>query len=102
MDKLYDAEAVEKATLAALKDFQLETVKRVDALFRGGQRRVLVADEVGLGKTVVARGVIAKTASLRREENDDLFKVAYICSNQNIANQRTDRVRLRCHSRLPQ
>ena len=33
MDKVYDAKAVEAATLAALKDFQLETVKRVDALF---------------------------------------------------------------------
>lgn len=95
MDKVYDAKAVEAATLAALKDFQLETVKRVDALFRSGQRRVLVADEVGLGKTVVARGVIAKTATLRREEHDDLFKVAYICSNQNIANQNVQKLRVR-------
>ena len=94
MDKVYDAKAVETATLAALKDFQLETVKRVDALFRSGQRRVLVADEVGLGKTVVARGVIAKTATLRREEHDDLFKVAYICSNQNIANQNVQKLRV--------
>lgn len=94
MDKFYDAKTVEKATLAALKDFQLETVNRVDALFRGGQRRVLVADEVGLGKTVVARGVIAKTACLRREEHDDLFKVAYICSNQNIANQNVQKLRV--------
>ncbi len=96
MDKVYDAKAVEAATLAALKDFQLETVKRVDALFRSGQRRVLVADEVGLGKTVVARGVIAKTATLRREEqeHDDLFKVAYICSNQNIANQNVQKLRV--------
>ena len=92
MDNVYDAKAVEEATLATLKDFQLETVKRVDALFRGGQRRVLVADEVGLGKTVVARGVIAKTATLRREEHDDLFKVAYICSNQNIANQNVQKL----------
>lgn len=28
-----------------------------------------------------------KTARLRMEENDELFKVIYICSNQNIANQ---------------
>jgi hypothetical protein len=34
MDNVYDAKAVEEATLATLKDFQLETVKRVDALFR--------------------------------------------------------------------
>ena len=90
----YNAKAVEKTTLDALKDFQRETVNRVDALFRSGQRRVLVADEVGLGKTVVARGVIAKTAVLRREEKDDLFKVAYICSSQNIANQNVQKLRI--------
>ena len=64
MDKVYDAKAVEAATLAALKDFQLETVKRVDALFRSGQRRVLVADEVGLGKTVVAPRRYSKNGHL--------------------------------------
>lgn len=78
---------VEKRTLAGLKDFQRATVERVDDLFRHGQNRVLVADEVGMGKTLIARGVIAKTARLRMEEKDDLFKVVYICSNQNIANQ---------------
>lgn len=78
---------VEKRTLAGLKDFQRATVERVDGLFRHGQNRVLVADEVGMGKTLIARGVIAKTARLRMEEKDDLFKVVYICSNQNIASQ---------------
>lgn len=48
---------------------------------------MLVADEVGMGKTLIARGAIVKTARLRIEEKDDLFKVIYICSNQNIANQ---------------
>ena len=48
---------------------------------------MLVADEVGMGKTLIARGTIVKTARLRIEEKDDLFKVIYICSNQNIANQ---------------
>ena len=38
-------------------------------------------------KTLIARGAIVKTARLRIEEKDDLFKVIYICSNQNIANQ---------------
>lgn len=93
-DKTYDAVAVEKETLAALKDFQRATVERVDALFRTGHKRILVADEVGLGKTVIARGVIAKTARLRKEENDDLFKVAYICSNLSIANQNVQKLRL--------
>ena len=54
---------------------------------RHNQNRVLVADEVGMEKTLIARGAIVKTARLRIEEKDDLFKVIYICSNQNIANQ---------------
>ena len=51
------------ATLATLKDFQRRTV---DYAFRrlytdpDLTRRFLIADEVGLGKTLVARGLIAK------------------------------------------
>ena len=78
---------VEAKTLAMLKDFQRATVERIDALYRNKQKRVLVADEVGLGKTLIARGVIAKMAKIRFEEGDDLFKVVYVCSNQNIARQ---------------
>ena len=77
----------EQKTMNGLKDFQCATVERIDSLFRAGQKRVLVADEVGLGKTLIGRGVIAKTAKLRYEEGDKLFKVVYICSNQIIANQ---------------
>ena len=78
---------VEAKTLAMLKDFQRATVERIDALYWKGQKRVLVADEVGLGKTLIARGVIAKMAKLRYLEDDPLFKVVYVCSNQNIARQ---------------
>lgn len=70
-----------------LKDFQRATVDRIDALFRSGQHRVLVADEVGLGKTLIAKGAIAKCAVMQHETGDDLFKIVYICSNQVIANQ---------------
>lgn len=82
-----DFNEIEKSTMNVLKDFQRETVNRIDYLFRNGQKRVLVADEVGLGKTLIARGTIVKTARMRIEEGDDLFKVVYVCSNQNIANQ---------------
>ena len=78
---------VEAKNLAILKDFQRATVERIDTLYRNHQKRVLVADEVGLGKTLIARGVIAKMAKLRFEEKDNLFKVVYVCSNQNIAHQ---------------
>lgn len=85
---------IEERVLSELKPFQRATVKRVEKLFRAGNNRVLVADEVGLGKTLVARGVIATTARMERESGDaasrasrPLFKVAYICSNGAIANQ---------------
>ena len=81
--------------MAGLKAFQQATVERVDELFRRGQPRVLVADEVGLGKTMIARGVIAQTAILRlRDEGDELFKVVYVCSNQNIARQNVGKLRI--------
>lgn len=72
---------------AELKDFQRATVDRVSTLFRNGQDRVLVADEVGMGKTMIAKGVIANMAQIRLDEGDELMKVVYICSNQSIANQ---------------
>ena len=56
-------------------------------MFENDQNRVLVADEVGMGKTMIAKGVIAKMAQIRINEGDDLFKVVYICSNQAIAKQ---------------
>lgn len=87
MSNKYDAKAVAEATMKTLKDFQRETVNRVIELFRSEHNRVLIADEVGLGKTVVARGVVAKFAELREEEHDDLVKIVYICSNQSIAKQ---------------
>lgn len=74
-------------TMETLKDFQCATVERVAELFENGQNRVLVADEVGMGKTLIARGVISKTAIIQCKANDDLFKIVYICSNQVIAKQ---------------
>ena len=78
---------LESMTFDSLKDFQKKTVERVASLFENNQNRVLVADEVGLGKTMIAKGVIAKMAQIRIKEGDDLFKVVYLCSNQEIARQ---------------
>ena len=83
----FDIDKTEQLTMNGLKDFQRATVERIDTLFRENHRRVLVADEVGMGKTLIARGTIVKTARIRLEEKDDLFKVVYICSNISIANQ---------------
>lgn len=71
------------------KDFQEATAQRIFEVFKNnGQNRVLLADEVGLGKTIIAKTVIEKVAQWHKEElNDDFFKVVYICSNANIAKQ---------------
>lgn len=85
---MIDLKRKEREILAGLKDFQLATVERVDSLFCSGYRRVLVADEVGLGKTLVAKGLIARMARhYQQEKKKELFKVVYVCSNQSIAGQ---------------
>lgn len=78
---------LDEKTFCTLKDFQKKTVERVASLYENNQNRVLVADEVGLGKTMIAKCVITKLAKIRINEGDDLFKVVYVCSNQAIAKQ---------------
>lgn len=90
----FNIDATEAKTMCGLKDFQRATVERIDYLFRHGQNRVLVADEVGMGKTLIARGAIVKTARLRLEEGDDLLKVVYICSNTGIASQNIQKLKV--------
>lgn len=92
--KNFNIDATEAQTMCGLKDFQRATVERIDYLFRHGQNRVLVADEVGMGKTLIARGAIVKTARLRLEEGDDLLKVVYICSNTGIASQNIQKLKV--------
>lgn len=88
MAKVVDQlDKIEEKIMGGLKDFQKATVERIDYLYKHHQHRVLVSDEVGLGKTLIARGVIAKFAKLRHEEGDNLVKVVYICSNAAIAEQ---------------
>lgn len=74
--------------MSALKplDFQEATANRILEVYQQKQYRVLLADEVGLGKTIIASAVIQKVADLHSAW-DDHFKVIYICSNINIANQ---------------
>lgn len=90
----FNIDTTEAKTMGSLKDFQRATVERVDYLFRHGQNRVLIADEVGMGKTLIARGAIVKTARLRMEEDDELLKVVYICSNTSIANQNIQKLKV--------
>lgn len=84
----------EDEIMAELKDFQRATVNRCFDLFVSGQKRVLVADEVGLGKTLIAKGLIAKLANYHENQGDDLFKVLYICSNASIATQNLRKLKI--------
>ena len=83
-----------EAALAGLKDFQRVTVETVyKRLFVSSQKSMLVADEVGLGKTIVAKGVIAMALRERMKQgNGAPFKVTYICSNQVIAGENIDKL----------
>ena len=76
-----------------LTDFQQCTADRICEVFRGGQQRVLLADEVGLGKTIVAREVVRQMSLWHRDAlHDDHFKVVYICSNLSIAGQNAQKL----------
>jgi len=76
-------------TLNGLKDFQAKTVDYVfEQLYVNGRSKMLIADEVGLGKTIVAKGIIAKAfGQFTSTPAKKVFTVIYICSNQALAKQ---------------
>lgn len=51
-----------------------------------------MADEVGLGKTIVASGLIEKLAAKKTAEGGGPLSVLYVCSNLAIAKQNIDRL----------
>lgn len=78
-----------------LKAFQRDTVDYVFKrmyLDKDPVHRFLVADEVGLGKTMVASGVIAKMIDLLRERRVKRIDIVYICSSADIAQQNTEKL----------
>ncbi len=80
--------------LEPLKPFQRDAVDYIfEQMFEADdpQRRFLLADEVGLGKTLVARGLIARAADWLWDRVDRV-DVVYICSNRNIASQNINRL----------
>ena len=84
--------------MAELKEFQIAAVDRIVTMLEtNGSRRFLLADEVGLGKTLIARGVIEKLA----EQLPKKCTVVYLCSNLEIAAQNADKLSPKSSSAVP-
>ena len=87
-----------ETVLKGLKDFQKKTAEYAfRRLYKADDstRRFLVADEAGLGKTLVATGVIARAIEHLQEMDTERIDIIYICSNQAIARQNVDRIKRR-------
>ncbi len=88
--ELPDLQAIDRG----LKDFQQHTaIAAFEQLYQreASSRRFLIADEVGLGKTLIARAVIARALHhLWRQVRR--IDVLYICSNADIARQNIKRL----------
>lgn len=82
--------------LAQLKDFQRRSAVYADERLwaEDGSGRFLIADEVGLGKTHVARGVIALTVERLQRLGDERVDIVYVTSNAAIAAQNLRKLRL--------
>ncbi|MGE0305019.1 MAG: helicase C-terminal domain-containing protein [Acidimicrobiia bacterium] len=81
--------------LKPLAGFQRATVEHVFKRLYGDDpvRRFLVADETGLGKSMVARGVVTKTIEhLLISDDVKRIDVVYVCSNADIARQNVKRL----------
>lgn len=92
----FNLDNLEQNVMDELKDFQRVTVDRIHYLFtKKGQKRILLSDEVGLGKTLVAKGVMSRFLKYRVcAENDNIVKVVYICSNSTIVDQNLNKLKI--------
>lgn len=85
-------------SLSTLAPFQRRTVDHVFRRFYDDPaptRRFLVADETGLGKSLVARGLVARTIERLQDDPEvPRIDVVYVCSNADIARQNVKRLDL--------
>lgn len=100
MTRSFDAASV----LAHLTSFQRATVDHAMERLHSedGTRRFLVADETGLGKSMVARGVIARI--IERLQGDSAvgrIDIIYVCSNRDLARQNLSRLDVLGGSQIP-
>ena len=70
------------------KSFQKAAIKAAVLALTCGSRRFLIADEVGLGKTIVASGVVQRMSAGRNAP----LTVFYVCSNSLLAHQNLGRL----------
>ena len=90
--------------LDGLTGFQRATVAHVMDRFFGPSptKRFLTADETGLGKSLVARGVIASLIErLQDDDSVDRIDIIYVCSNADIAEQNLRRLNVTGEDHLP-
>lgn len=81
--------------LGQLRDFQVRTARYAFSRLydeNDPSLRFLVADEVGLGKTFVARGVIALAIDHLHRLGNERHDIVYVCSNGAIARQNLNRL----------
>jgi hypothetical protein len=101
------AEVAVEAVLAGLKGFQRDAVDHVVDRFYGpgsdtSSRRFLIADETGLGKSIVARGVIARAIEhLEHVDEVRRIDVVYVCSNRDLATQNLRRLNVTGDAAIP-
>ncbi|MBA3831852.1 MAG: hypothetical protein H0X34_08165 [Chthoniobacterales bacterium] len=94
MTKPNEVQPSSKDELTFLKDFQrrsMDTVFRRLYLDEHQTQRFLLADEVGLGKTLVARGLITRVIEHLRD-TVECIDIVYLCSNSDIARQNVSRL----------
>lgn len=78
-----------------LTEFQKASANHVIERFYGepNAQRFLIADETGLGKTRVARGVIAQAIEeLSEDDRVGRIDIVYVCSNADLAHQNLKRL----------
>lgn len=96
-----------QGVLRGLKGFQRDAVDHLIEQFYpqdGGtpSRRFLIADETGLGKSIIARGAIARAIeTLESDDSVGRIDVVYICSNQDLAQQNLRRLNVTGERELP-